>query len=287
MSSTNSTTNYGLSQFISTDCPAWLADYNQDMAKIDTQMKNNATGVSTLSGTVSTQTSQITALTTSVGQASADATQALSKANTATSNVATLTTSVNSINGQVQTNSQGITQNSSDINTLKTQVDVLNTEIIPSQVSNISGTGCIAGLTTYQRTSLTLVQTPHSTTYKFYGRLDIYYGSGSHTLTRTAVTGLSNVYGFKTTLKLNDAPTEGYVVTGAGIISRYVASTSGSVSDVTDEAQFAVDTEGYIWVDASADQTTSLTSYQRYVEFYGANLYFNSNFGDVPVDPSA
>lgn len=35
MSSTNKTTNYELSQFISTDKPAWLTDYNQDMAKID------------------------------------------------------------------------------------------------------------------------------------------------------------------------------------------------------------------------------------------------------------
>lgn len=35
MSSTNKTTNYDLSQFIGTDKPAWLTDYNQDMAKID------------------------------------------------------------------------------------------------------------------------------------------------------------------------------------------------------------------------------------------------------------
>lgn len=35
MSSTNKTTNYELSQFIGTDKPAWLTDYNQDMARID------------------------------------------------------------------------------------------------------------------------------------------------------------------------------------------------------------------------------------------------------------
>lgn len=35
MSSTNKTSNYELSQFIGTDKPAWLTDYNQDMAKID------------------------------------------------------------------------------------------------------------------------------------------------------------------------------------------------------------------------------------------------------------
>lgn len=36
MSSTNKTTNYELSQFTGSDKPAWLTDYNQDMAKIDT-----------------------------------------------------------------------------------------------------------------------------------------------------------------------------------------------------------------------------------------------------------
>lgn len=42
MSSTNKTTNYELSQFLGSDKPAWLVDYNGDMQKIDTQMKANA-----------------------------------------------------------------------------------------------------------------------------------------------------------------------------------------------------------------------------------------------------
>lgn len=35
MSSTNKTSNLGLSQFIGTDSPKWLTDYNSDMQKID------------------------------------------------------------------------------------------------------------------------------------------------------------------------------------------------------------------------------------------------------------
>lgn len=50
MSSTNKTTNYELSQFIGTDKPAWLADYNADMSKIDAQMKDNADGVTVADG---------------------------------------------------------------------------------------------------------------------------------------------------------------------------------------------------------------------------------------------
>lgn len=46
MSSTNKTANYGLSQYIGTDKPTYLGDYNSDMTKIDTQMKTNADAAS-------------------------------------------------------------------------------------------------------------------------------------------------------------------------------------------------------------------------------------------------
>lgn len=42
MSSTNKTTNYKLSQYIGTDKPTYLGDYNGDMLKIENQMKANA-----------------------------------------------------------------------------------------------------------------------------------------------------------------------------------------------------------------------------------------------------
>lgn len=42
MTATNKTTNYQLSQFVGTDRPMWLGDYNSDMSKIDTQLKRNA-----------------------------------------------------------------------------------------------------------------------------------------------------------------------------------------------------------------------------------------------------
>lgn len=46
MSSTNKTTNYKLSQYIGTDKPTYLGDYNGDMLKIDNQMKVNADSAS-------------------------------------------------------------------------------------------------------------------------------------------------------------------------------------------------------------------------------------------------
>lgn len=42
MTATNHTENYNLSQFVGTDRPTWLKDYNGDMARIDSQLKQNA-----------------------------------------------------------------------------------------------------------------------------------------------------------------------------------------------------------------------------------------------------
>ena len=46
MSHTNSTTNYSLPQFLTTDKPAWLTDVNNAYLAIDTAMKNNADAAS-------------------------------------------------------------------------------------------------------------------------------------------------------------------------------------------------------------------------------------------------
>lgn len=42
MTATNHTENYNFSQFVGTDRPTWLGDYNSDMTKIDAQLKQNA-----------------------------------------------------------------------------------------------------------------------------------------------------------------------------------------------------------------------------------------------------
>lgn len=76
MASTNKTTNYELSQFVETDRPAWLTDYNGDMRTIDSAMKaisdvaSGASGsiseladrMSTAEGNISTNTNDIATL---------------------------------------------------------------------------------------------------------------------------------------------------------------------------------------------------------------------------------
>ena len=54
MAHTNSTTNYNLPQFISTDKPAWLSDVNGAMSDIDTAIHNAATDAATADGKADT-----------------------------------------------------------------------------------------------------------------------------------------------------------------------------------------------------------------------------------------
>lgn len=95
MASTNHTTNYNLSQFEGTDKPAWLSDYNGDMAKIDAGMQANK-----LSSENALTNSESALLNSQ--EAQSNSTSALSTANQA----------------KAQSN-----QNASDILTLKNRVN--------------------------------------------------------------------------------------------------------------------------------------------------------------------
>ena len=54
MSSTNKTQNYNLSQYIGSDKPTYLGDYNADMLAIDTQMKLNENNIEVAKTTADT-----------------------------------------------------------------------------------------------------------------------------------------------------------------------------------------------------------------------------------------
>lgn len=54
MTATNHTKNYNLSQFVGTDRPTWLGDYNDDMTKIDAQLKKNADAIASAEGGLKT-----------------------------------------------------------------------------------------------------------------------------------------------------------------------------------------------------------------------------------------
>ena len=78
MSHTNSTTNFGLPQFITTDKPAWLTDVNVAYAAIDTAMKNNQTAAASAQSDATQALSDASSAATTATEASTKSTGALS-----------------------------------------------------------------------------------------------------------------------------------------------------------------------------------------------------------------
>ena len=108
MSSTNHTTNYNLSQFIGADKPAWLSDYNGDMGKIDTAIKNaadtasgadgKADSANTAIGTLASLTTEAkTNLVAAINEVDTNADAAQNTANSAASTASGAATTANGI----------------------------------------------------------------------------------------------------------------------------------------------------------------------------------------------
>lgn len=89
MSASGATTNYNLSQFISTDIPSWLGDYNGDMLKIDTGINGAKLAADSA------------ALVASAAQN--DATSALNNVGTLSTTVGTLSNTVGTAVGNINT----------------------------------------------------------------------------------------------------------------------------------------------------------------------------------------
>lgn len=115
MSSTNKTTNYELSQFVGSDKPAWLGDYNADMSKIDAQMKLNSDASAAAAGTASTASTNIgtlsnltttdkTSLVAAVNEVKTAADTAQGTANSASNTAQANTTSINNLNDYLNLN---------------------------------------------------------------------------------------------------------------------------------------------------------------------------------------
>lgn len=136
MSSTNKTANYNLSQFIGSDKPAWLVDYNGDMAAIDTQMKANADAAAD---------AQTTA-TGADGKADTNAT-AISTLDTQINGASGIADDITTLQGSVNTISSLI-GNGEPTTTDKTIIGAIN-ELHSSQESDESSITALQGLTVF------------------------------------------------------------------------------------------------------------------------------------------
>lgn len=131
--STNKTTNYELPQFVGTDKPTWLGDFNTAMSAIDTGMAENKSDIESMDSRVAnaeasaSQASQdVATLATTVGNLSTDVESATSTANNAQQTATSALNTANTANGKANTNATNISTNTSKISALETTVNNAN-----------------------------------------------------------------------------------------------------------------------------------------------------------------
>ena len=144
MSSTNKTTNYNLSQFVGTDVPSYLGDYNGDMSKIDKAIGDVANSQGSVEQSVVGLTAEVQGLSTQVSGVS-----------TSVQQLQTTVAQIDSGYKQADTAlSQRITTNASNIQTNTTAIEGINTTIGTEDISGI-GDGTIKGAISNLNSSLT------------------------------------------------------------------------------------------------------------------------------------
>ena len=141
MASTNKTTNLELSQYVSSDKPTYLVDYNSDMAKIDTgvhtaQVTADTASTAATNAQTTAETAQTTANTavTNAAAAQSSANGALNNignlANLTTAEKNTLVGAINEVDGDIGNLASLSTSDKTSvvnaINSIETKIDELD-----------------------------------------------------------------------------------------------------------------------------------------------------------------
>lgn len=246
MSSTNKTTNYELSQFVGSDKPAWLADYNQDMAKIDAGIHTAQSAATAADGKADTNTSNIGDMTY-----------------LATTAKNTIVAAINEVDSDVQT-----AQNTA--NSASTAANTANLNIAKFNLVNKSTLTPTINLGTVDPlTSLQFATDNTNSVFKVYGRLRI--------------NNLNNISG-KVTVKVGETslrPSQAYQINSGVIMT--VRSVNDTITAVGSR-NIKVDTDGSIYIVTPLDETgaASLDGATSVLDFIiSPCLYFNSDFGDA------
>ena len=143
MSSTNKTTNYNLSQFVGTDVPSYLGDYNSDMSKIDKAIGDVANSQGSVEQSVVGLTTEVQGLSTQVDGVA-----------TSVQQLQTSVAQIDTAYKQADTAlSQRITTNANNIQANTTAIESINTTIGTEDISGI-GDGTIKGAISNLNSSL-------------------------------------------------------------------------------------------------------------------------------------
>ena len=169
MASTNKTTHYELSQYVGSDKPTYLTDYNNDMSAIDTGIYNAQSKADSAYANAGTADGKADTAITNAGLAQTDASTALTRIGTM-SNLTT--TEKTNLVGAVNEVNQGVSDNTSKIENFNL------TEYDSYTGSDMTATGG----TVFSGSSLTVATNADGSLAKIYGIIVL------QNLTATSVT---------------------------------------------------------------------------------------------------
>lgn len=163
MSYTNHTTNYNLPQYIGTDKPTYLGDFNTAMGAIDTQMKANADAATTAGTTATAASNAIGAL-----------------ANLTTTDKTSVVNAINEVDTNADTAASAASTAASTALAAKTTADGLENYFTITQNAKISPT--VTGGTVGNINDLYYALNANGTFGKVYGRVRVTASASSVTV---------------------------------------------------------------------------------------------------------
>lgn len=193
MSSTNKTTHYELSQYVSSDKPTYLSDYNGDMLKIDTAINTAKTTADSASTAATNAATAASGAQTTADTAVTNAATAQTTANTATNNIGTmanLTTSekntlvgaINEVDGDIgNLASLDTTAKNSIVAAINELADGAEEYVLYNNESGSASTIVLNDLiTNYDRVFIYYTQANWCEAYEVDGtRIGYHYGAGN------------------------------------------------------------------------------------------------------------
>lgn len=163
MPSTNKTNPYELSQFIGSDIPSWLSDYNSDMLKINNAIQEAKTSADDAMSSAGSASSDVTALSNTV-------TELTENLNTTNQNVTKNTSDISSINSSVSNINQNVDSLNGKVNANTESISNINSQVAANTQSINAITPSFQNMGKWTASTLSLIK-------PFTGSLNIYYNN--------------------------------------------------------------------------------------------------------------
>ena len=262
--STNKTANYDLPQFVGTDKPTWLGDFNTAMATIDGGMAENKSNIESMDSRVSSaestasQASQnVSALTTRVSTVESSVSSATTTANNAQQTATSALNTANTANGKADTNASAITTLDSRVDSVEDDIAEFNFDTFTTiEKANTTASNLNSDYQVYNLTLAT--NSGNKNVFKLYGQV----------IGKLTTWNQAGYVAFQSALR----PESDITINGAGI-NGY---ESGGNVNALGVASITVKTTGEVRINFPVYGQTNSTRI-----ILTACLYFVKDFGDI------